>query len=66
MHQESMQINSFATFVGDIKNIATQDSTYEKWVLSRPGQAEYVAALKEVTECTNALKIQGNALGYLK
>ena len=38
-----------ATFVGGIKNFATQDNTYEKWVLSRPGQAEYVAALKEVT-----------------
>ena len=37
------------TFVGGIKNFATQDSTYEKWVLSRPGQAEYVAALKQVT-----------------
>ena len=38
-----------ATFVGGIKNFATQDNTYEKWVLSRPGEAEYVAALKEVT-----------------
>ena len=38
-----------ATFVGGIKNFATQDNTYEKWVLSRPGQVEYVAALKEVT-----------------
>ena len=37
------------TFVGGIKNFATQDNTYEKWVLSRPGQVEYVAALKEVT-----------------
>ena len=38
-----------ATFVGGIKNFATQDNTYEKWVLGRRGQAEYVAALKEVT-----------------
>ena len=38
-----------ATFVGGIKNFATQDNTYEKWVLSRPCQAEYVATLKEVT-----------------
>ena len=37
------------TFVGGIKNFATQDNTYEKWVLSRPGQAEYVAGLKEIT-----------------
>ena len=39
-----------ATFVGGIKNFATQDNTYEKWVLSRPGQAEYVAPSQEVTE----------------
>ena len=38
-----------ATFVGGIKNFATQDNTYKKWVLSRPGQAEYVVALKEAT-----------------
>ena len=38
-----------ATFVVGIKNFAAQDYTYEKWVLSRPGQAEYVSALKEVT-----------------
>ena len=38
-----------ATFVGGIKNFSTQDNTYEKWVLSRQCQAEYVAALKEVT-----------------
>ena len=37
------------TFVGGIKNFATQDNTYEKWVLRRPGQAEYVAGLKEIT-----------------
>ena len=37
------------TFAGGIKNFATQDNTYEKWVLGRRGQAEYVAALKEVT-----------------
>ena len=36
------------TFAGGIKNFATQDNTDEKWVLSRAGQAEYVAALKEV------------------
>ena len=40
----------FSNFVGGIKNFATQDNTYEKWVLSRPGQLEYVAAVKEVTE----------------
>ena len=37
------------TFVGGIKNFAKQDNTCEKWVLSRSGQAEYVAGLKEVT-----------------
>ena len=39
-----------SNFVGGIKNFATQDNTYEKCVLSRPGQLENVAALKEVTE----------------
>ena len=37
-----------ATFAGGIKNFATQDNTYKKWVLSWQGQAEYVPALKEV------------------
>ena len=37
------------TFLGSIKKLATQNNTYEKWVLNRPGQAGYVAALKEVT-----------------
>ena len=37
------------TFVGGIKNFAKQGNTCEKWVISRPGQAEYVAGLKEVT-----------------
>ena len=36
-------------FLGGIKNFAKQDKTYEKWVFIRPGQAEFVAALKEVT-----------------
>ena len=40
------------TFVSGIKNFATQDNTYKKWVLSRPGQAEHVAALKKVNEKT--------------
>ena len=32
---------------GGIKNSVTQLATYERWVMSRPGQAEYVLALKE-------------------
>ena len=32
---------------GGIKNSVTQQSTYERWVMSRPGQAEFVMALKE-------------------
>ena len=32
---------------GGIKNSVTQLHTYERWVMSRPGQAEYVMALKE-------------------
>ena len=32
---------------GGVKSFVTQDCTYEKWVLSRPGQAEYVRAIKE-------------------
>ena len=32
---------------GGIKNFVSQDCTYEKWVLSRPGQAEYVQALRQ-------------------
>ena len=31
---------------GGIKNFTTQESTYEKWVLSRSFQAQFVAALK--------------------
>ena len=38
-----------AIFVDGIKNFAIQNNTYEKWVLRRPGQAEYAVALKEVT-----------------
>ena len=53
----------FATFVGGIKNFATQDNTYEKWVLSRPGQAEYVAVLKEVTGME---KCSQNPRNYLR
>ena len=34
-----------AKVVGGIKNFSTQDSTYEKWVLSRAGQAEYRSEL---------------------
>ena len=37
------------TFAGGIKNFVTQDNTYQKWILSRTGQVEYVAVLKEVT-----------------
>ena len=37
------------SFVGCIKNFAIRDNAYDTWILSRPGQAEYVAALKEVT-----------------
>ena len=42
--QTSMRSSKTA---GGIKNSATQQSTYERWVMSRPGQAEYVMALKE-------------------
>ena len=34
-----------AKIAGGIKNYSIQDSTYEKWVLSRAGQAEYRAEL---------------------
>ena len=52
---------------GGIKNSVTQQSTYERWVMSRPGQAEYVMALKEkvgpdknskVRECLRSLEIE--------
>ena len=51
-----------ATFVGGIKNFATQDNTYEKWALSSPGQAEYVAALKEVTGMDKCSQTQRKCL----
>lgn len=35
----------FILFIGGIKNFTTLDSAYEKWVLTRPCQAEYVDAL---------------------
>ena len=34
---------------GGIKNFVQEEKTYEKWVLSRPGQADYVSAVKELT-----------------
>ena len=34
-----------AKIAGGIKNFMSQDSTYEKWVLSRAGQAEYKSEL---------------------
>ena len=37
-----------AKIVGGIKNFTTQDSTYEKWVLSRAGQAEYKSELLRI------------------
>ena len=51
-----------ATFVGGIKNFSTQDNTYEKWALSSPGQAEYVAALKEVTGMDKCSQTQRKCL----
>ena len=38
-----------AKIVGGIKNFSSQDSTYEKWVLSRAGQAEYRSELFKIT-----------------
>ena len=49
MHQEAIQINSCRYFCRWYQKLRNTNNTYEKWVLSRPGQAEYVAALKEVT-----------------
>ena len=34
-----------AKTIGGIKDFATQESTYEKWVLNRSAQAEYVSEL---------------------
>ena len=49
MHQETIQINSCRYFCKWYQNLRNTSSTYEKWVLRRPGQAEYVATLQEVT-----------------
>ena len=32
---------------GGIKNSVTQQATYQRWVMSRPGQAEFLMSLKE-------------------
>ena len=34
---------------GGLKNFATNNATYNKWVMSRPYQAKYVEALLEIT-----------------
>ena len=34
---------------GGIKNSATNNATYNKWVMSRPYQAKYVEALQRIT-----------------
>ena len=34
-----------AKTIGGIKDFSTQESTYEKWVLNRSAQAEYVSEL---------------------
>ena len=44
-----------AKTAGGIKDYTTQDSTYEKWVLSRPAQAEYVTELLSIADMSKDL-----------
>jgi hypothetical protein len=44
----------FIHYIGGIKNFTTLDSAYEKWVLTRPFQAEYVDALLNQAGLNNA------------
>ena len=46
--------SSFIHYIGGIKNFTTLDSAYEKWVLTRPFQAEYVDALLNQAGLNNA------------
>ena len=63
MHQETIQINSCRYFCRWYQKLRNTNNTYEKWVLSRPGQAEYVAVLKEVTGME---KCSQNPRNYLR
>ena len=45
--EQTFQKNSKTS--GGIKEFVQQEGTYEKWVLSRPGQADFVNAVKEQT-----------------
>ena len=44
-----------AKTAGGIKDYTTQDSTYEKWVISRPAQAEYVTELLSIADMSKDL-----------
>ena len=44
-----------AKTAGGIKDYTTQDSTYEKWVLSRPAQAEYATKLLSIADMSKDL-----------
>jgi hypothetical protein len=44
----------FIHYIGGIKNFTTLDSAYEKWVLTRPFQAEYVDTLLNQAGLNNA------------
>ena len=46
----AVQINSCRYFCRWYQKLRNTNNTYEKWVLSRPGQAKYVAPSQEVTE----------------
>ena len=51
--EQTFQKNSKTA--GGIKSFVQQHCTYEKWVMSRPGQADYVSAVKEQTGLCGAM-----------